>query len=79
MTETIQVAIIGLLGSGIGAFSGILINSKVMDYRLSMLEKKVDKHNSIIERTYELEEEMKLNRNEIKNLHYRLNEIKEEK
>ena len=26
-----------------------------MDYRLEQLEKKVDKHNQVIERTYELE------------------------
>lgn len=27
----------------------------LMDYRLEQLEKKVDKHNQVIERTYELE------------------------
>ena len=31
----------------------------LLDYRLSEMEKKVDKHNSVIERTYVLEGQMK--------------------
>ncbi len=49
--------IVGLL-----SFAGMLIGSiwsnKLVVYRLSQLEKKVDKHNSIIERTFILEEKV---------------------
>ena len=31
----------------------------LLDYRLAELEKKVDKHNSVVERTYQLEGQMR--------------------
>lgn len=34
-------------------------NTSLMMYRIEQLEKKQDKHNSIIERTYKLEEDVK--------------------
>lgn len=58
MPNEVMVAIIGMLGSGLGAFGGVLINSKLTTYRLEQLEKKVDKHNSVMERTFRLEERM---------------------
>ena len=39
-----------------GTFAGIAVNSKLTNYRIAQLEKKVDKHNSVIERTVKLEE-----------------------
>lgn len=39
----------------IGTFAGILASSKLTAYRIGELEKKVDKHNTVIERTYKLE------------------------
>lgn len=56
MNETIISAVIALLGSVIGTFGGILATSKLTAYRLEQLEKKVDKHNNLIERTYKLEQ-----------------------
>lgn len=53
--EAVIVAIIGLLGSGLGAFAGVMTSAKLTQYRLQKLEEKVDKHNSVIERTYKLE------------------------
>lgn len=58
MSETstqIVVALITLVGSALGTFAGIAVNSKLTSYRLEQLEKKVDKHNKVIERTAELE------------------------
>lgn len=55
MKTEIIVALLGLLGSALGTFAGILVNSKLTSYRIEQLEKKVDKHNSVIERTTELE------------------------
>lgn len=55
MKTEIIIALLGLLGSAFGTFAGILVNSKLTSYRIEQLEKKVDKHNSVIERTTELE------------------------
>lgn len=60
MSTEVVTALIGLAGSGVGAFVGILINTKLTTYRLEQLERKVDRHNSVIERTYKLEEQMKV-------------------
>lgn len=45
-------------GTLIGTFGGILVSNKLTNYRLAQLEKKVDKHNNVIERTYRLEEKV---------------------
>ena len=60
MSEAVVVALIGLAGSGAGAFGGILISSKLTQYRLEQLERRVQAHNNLIERTYRLEERAQL-------------------
>lgn len=56
--EAIIVALIGLAGSAAGSLCGVLVSSKLTHYRLEQLEKKVEVHNGLIERTYRLEGEM---------------------
>lgn len=68
MTPEIIVAVIGLAGSGIGTFTGILISAKLTNFRIEQLEKKVDKHNSVINRTYVLEEQVKSINNDIEEI-----------
>ena len=58
MPETIIVALISLAGTAIGSVAGILTANKLTVYRIEQLEKKVDKHNNMIERTYKLEGRM---------------------
>lgn len=55
MTETIIVALLSLAGTLIGSLFGILTANKLTNYRIEQLEKKVEKHNSVIERVYKLE------------------------
>lgn len=55
MDVSVIVALITLAGSALGTFAGIAVNSKLTSYRIEQLEKKVDKHNKVIERTTELE------------------------
>lgn len=64
----IMVAIIGLGGSAIGTFAGILTAAKLTNYRIQQLEKKVDEHNTVIKRTYVLEEQMKVANHRISDL-----------
>lgn len=59
MSETLIVATLSLIGTVTGSVLGILAANKVTVYRIEQLEKKVDKHNSVIERTYLLEEKMR--------------------
>ena len=56
MTETIVVALISLIGTFIGSFSGM----RLMSYRIEQLEKKVDKHNHFAERMPVVEEQIKV-------------------
>ncbi len=77
MTAEIIVALIGLLGSAVGSFVGILINSKLSNYRIEQLEKKVDKHNNLIERTYQLERMEAVIEEEIKVANHRIDDLEE--
>ena len=58
MSETITVSLISLIGTLGGTFGGILVANKLTNYRIEQLEKKVEKHNSVVERTFKLEGEM---------------------
>lgn len=64
MTDTVIVAIISLLGTLLGSFGG----TQLVKYRIEQLEKKVEKHNSIVERTYILEEKVKVANHRIEDL-----------
>lgn len=75
MSETIIIALISLLGTLGGTFGGILATSKLINYRIEQLEKKVDKHNNIIERTYKLEDNDKLLEEKIKVANHRLDDL----
>lgn len=68
MIPEILTALIALSGSAIGTFSGIIVNSKMTNYRIEQLEKKVDKHNCVMERQFVLEEKMRVANNRIKDL-----------
>ena len=56
MSEAIIVAGISLAGTLCGTWGGIMTANRLTAYRIEQLEKKVDKHNSVIERVFELEE-----------------------
>lgn len=60
MSDAVLVALIGLCGSGIGSVVGVLASAKLTNYRLEQLEKKVEKHNNLVERTYKLEQKEEL-------------------
>lgn len=55
MDVEITTALIALIGTAIGSGGGILMSSKLTLYRIEQLEKKMDKHNTLIERMYEVE------------------------
>ena len=55
---TLAVAGMSLVGTLAGTFGGILVSSKLVNYRIEQLEKKQDHVNNVIERTYKLEGQM---------------------
>lgn len=57
MTEGIIVGILSLIGTLAGTYFANRKSSALIAYRLELLEKKVDKHNSVMERTFKLEEQ----------------------
>ncbi len=67
MTEII-IALLSLAGTLVGSLAGVLAANRLTTYRIQQLEKKVEKHNSIVERTYLLEEEMKVANHRIADL-----------
>lgn len=77
MSDGIIIALITLGGSGIGSLCGIILSSRLTAYRIQELEKKVDKHNTVIERTYRLEERCALFDEKIKVANHRLDDLEE--
>ena len=60
MEATIVVAILSLIGTLGGAYLAGRKTTALVVYRLSELEKKVDKHNHVVERMYEVEKKLAL-------------------
>ena len=56
MSETIMIALISLLGNVFGSIAAILAASKLMNYRVDKLEKKVEDIDSIRDRINTCEE-----------------------
>lgn len=75
MSDTIFVALLSLVGTLIGSVSGILTASRMSNYRIEQLEKKVEKHNSVIERVYKLEKHEAVVDEEIKVANHRINDL----
>ena len=55
----IIVAGLALIGTVIGSWMGVRESNKVVNFRLDNLEKKVEKHNNVLERTAALERDVK--------------------
>ena len=71
------MALIGLAGSAIGSILGMMASAKLTSYRLEQLEQRVQAHNSLIERTYKLEERTTLQDEQIKTVNHRIEDLEE--
>ena len=69
MSDTVLVGILSLVGTLIGSLGGILAANRLVVYRIEQLEKKVEKHNSVIERTFKLETKVDVLEEEIHMYH----------
>jgi len=77
MDGEIAVALIGLAGSCIGSILGVLASARLTTYRLAQLEKKVDKHNQVVERTYKLEERASLLEEDVRVANHRIDDLED--
>ncbi len=75
MNTEIITSLAGIIGSFLGTLAGILLNAKLMNYRIEQLEKKVDKHNSVVERVYTLEKHNAVIVEDIKVVNHRLSDL----
>lgn len=69
------ISLVSVFGSLLGTLAGILINSKLVNYRIEQLEKKVDKHNQVIDRVYKLEQRDAVVEEEIKVANHRIADL----
>lgn len=77
MDNTVIVALLSLVGTLVGSFSGIMAANKLTNYRIEQLEKKVEKHNNVIERVYKLEKEEAIHDEEIKVVNHRIADLEQ--
>ena len=75
MSETIIVAILSLIGTLAGSLLGIIAANKLVIYRIEQLEKKVEKHNNVLERVYALETSEAVIKEEIKVANHRIDDL----
>lgn len=74
MSTEIIVALLSLLGTFFGTFSGV----KLMSYRIEQLEKKVEKHNNVVERQYNIERITAVLSEEIKTANRRIDDLEQQ-
>lgn len=68
MDNTVIVALISLIGTLGGSLGGILVSSKLTNYRLQQLENKVAEHNNFARRMPVVEEQIKVINHRIEDL-----------
>ena len=79
-----------VLAAGISALAAIVVcvisnhyqnrnTRNLLEYRLTQLEKKVDKHNNLVERTYKLEQHNEVQDEKIKVANHRIDDLEEMK
>lgn len=73
MEAEITVALLSLVGTGLGSIFGILTANKMTNYRIQQLELKVDKHNCLVERMALVEQSQKIT---VKQMNYVMEHLK---
>lgn len=60
MSDTVIVGLLAFLGTVIGSIVSIITANTLTTYKIDELKKTVEKHNSLIDRTYKLERDVTL-------------------
>lgn len=71
MEPEVMVAVLSLVGTVAGSLIGVVASNRLTVYRIEQLEKKVEKHNNLVERMTIVEQSTK-------SAHHRIDDIREE-
>ena len=77
MSEAVIVALLSLVGTLGGSLAGILTANRLTNYRIQQLESKVEKHNHVIERVYNLEKHDAVIDEEIRVANHRIDDLEQ--
>lgn len=77
MSAEVFTAAISLVGTLVGTLGGIALSSNLTNYRIEQLEKKVEKHNNLITRTYKLEQEFAVMDEKVKVANHRIDDLED--
>ena len=69
------MAVLGLAGTLAGSYLANWKSAALLAYRLEQLEKKVNRHNQVVERTYALEEAVSLLDERVKVANHRIADL----
>ncbi len=68
VSTEIVIALLSIVGTAIGSGLGVIASSRLTNYRIQQLEKKVEKHNSVVERMAVAEKEIRVANHRIEDL-----------
>ena len=71
---TVTVALISLVGTIIGSFTGILVANKLTNYRIEQLEKKLDRYASNVD---EMRERLAVVERDVQTVFMRIDEVRD--
>lgn len=77
MPSEVITAALSLVGTLVGTLGGIALSSNLTNYRIEQLEKKVEKHNNLITRTYKLEQEFAVMDEKVKVANHRIDDLED--
>ena len=77
MNETLVAAVLAFFGTLIGTFSGILVNTKLMNYRIEQLELRLKEISDFGEKIVMLEGNDKLFEEKLKVCNHRLEDLEQ--
>lgn len=77
MPAEVITAALSLVGTLVGTLGGIALSSNLTNYRIEQLEKKVEKHNNLITRTYKLEQEFAAMDEKVKVANHRIDDLED--
>ena len=77
MSAEVITAAISLIGTLVGTLGGIALSSNLTNYRIEQLEKKVEKHNNLITRTFKLEQDFAVLDEKMKVANHRIDDLED--
>ena len=77
MPAEVITAALSLVGTLVGTLGGIALSSNLTNYRIEQLEKKGEKHNNLITRTYKLEQEFAVMDEKVKVANHRIDDLED--